>query len=161
LAHPMFGMDHLLAMVAIGLWAVQLGGRALWMVPGAFVLAMAVGGTMGMNGVALNGAETGIAMSVLILGLFILAAVRMPLWAGALIAGLFAICHGHAHGTGMPGAASGGLYAMGFMLATALLHGCGIALGLSAGKFADTRLVRIAGAAVMMIGAFLWLGPLE
>lgn len=159
LEHPFVGFDHVLAMVAVGLWAVQLGGRALWMVPASFVTAMAIGGAMGVNGVALVGAETGIAMSVLMLGLFILATVRMPVWAGSLIAGLFAICHGHAHGTEMPVDASALVYALGFMVSTALLHGAGIAAGSLTGKYADTRLVRLAGAAVMMIGAFLWLGP--
>src|SRR5580698_8957387 len=118
-AHPLHGLDHILAMVAVGLWAAQLGGRAKWLVPASFVSVMALGGALGMAGVAIPFAEQGIFASVLILGVLIAASVRLPLAASMSIVGLFALCHGHAHGTEIPAAASGFNYALGFVLATA------------------------------------------
>src|SRR5579863_3698485 len=105
-AHPLSGLDHVLAMVAVGLWAAQLGGRALWLVPASFVGFMTLGGALGMAGVHLPMVEAGILASVLILGILIAAAAQLPLAASVAVTGLFAIFHGHAHGTEIPLAAS-------------------------------------------------------
>lgn len=154
--HPLSGLDHILAMVAVGLWAAQLGGRALYLVPSAFVSLMAVGGAMGMAGVQLPMVEAGILASILVLGLLIAAAVRLPVAAGMAIVGLFALFHGHAHGTELPAAATGVTYAAGFILATVLLHACGIGLGLLAQKKLPAPAVRFAGVAIMIAGVCLY-----
>jgi urease accessory protein len=153
--HPLSGLDHILAMVAVGLWAAQLGGRALYLVPTAFVSLMAFGGAMGMAGVPLPMVEAGILASILVLGLLIAAAVRLPVAAGMAIVGLFALFHGHAHGTELPAAATGMTYALGFILATVLLHVCGIGLGLLAQKKLPAPAVRFAGVAIMIAGVCL------
>ncbi|MEO6054363.1 MAG: HupE/UreJ family protein, partial [Chthoniobacterales bacterium] len=115
--HPLTGLDHICAMLAVGLWAAQMGGRAIWAVPLTFVSVMAVGGMLGMSGIALPFTEQGIILSVLTLGVLIAASARLPLVASMIIVGLFAIFHGHAHGAEMPETASGVLYAGGFILA--------------------------------------------
>lgn len=156
LAHPLTGLDHVLAMVAVGLWAAQLGGRALWAVPAAFVGAMAAGGALGAAGVALPLAELGIAASLVVLGLLVAFGSRLPLLAAAPLVGLFALCHGHAHGTELPEAASMLGYGAGFIAATALLHGIGLALGLLLQGRGATRLLRLGGAGIATAGgAFL------
>lgn len=137
LIHPFTGLDHLAAMVGVGIWAVQRGGRALWALPLTFVLVMSIGGLLGMMGLSLPFVEPGIAASVLVLGIFIAAAVRLPLIASTLLVGLFAIFHGHAHGAEMPETASGLAYGLGFVMATMLLHCSGICLGLFAQKKAS------------------------
>ncbi len=157
LAHPIGGPDHLLAMLGVGLWAAQRGGRALWLVPLAFVSVMAIGGLLGMAAVSLPLVERGIVASVLILGILIAAAVELPLAASVLIVGLFALLHGHAHGAEMPTTASGLSYGVGFILATALLHLCGIGLGLLAQKAGSPRLIRYAGGAIAVCGVVLML----
>ena len=157
LAHPLTGLDHILAMVAVGIWAAQRGGRSLWAVPLAFVSVMALGGMFGMMGGALPFEETGIAMSVLILGILIAASVRLPLPAGVLIVGLFALFHGCAHGAEMPATSSGLAYGMGFMLATAGLHLGGISLGLIARRHGSPQLVRYTGGAIAVCGIYLCL----
>jgi urease accessory protein len=154
--HPLTGIDHLCAMIAVGLWAAQTGGRAIWAVPLAFVSVMLLGGASGMTGVHFPFAETGIAVSVLMLGVFIAAAVRLPLPASILIAGLFALCHGYAHGAEMPTTASALGYAGGFALTTALLHVAGIALGVGIEKIASLKFVRFAGGAIALCGIGLW-----
>ncbi len=128
--HPLGGLDHALAMIAVGLWAAQLGGRAVWLVPATFVVVMLAGGALGASGLAWPVLELGIVGSVLLLGLMIAAAVRVPTWLGMALVGLFALCHGYAHGSEMP-AGAGALYVVGFAAATALLHGVGVALGLA------------------------------
>src|SRR5262249_29766957 len=155
LAHPIHGLDHILAMVAVGLWAVQLGGRARWLVPASFVSVMALGGVLGMAGVAMPFAEQGIFASVLILGVLIAAAVRRPLAASMGLVGLFALCHGHAHGMEMPGTSAALAYGAGFVLATVLLHATGIATGLVIQRFAEARWVRATGVAICAGAAFL------
>jgi urease accessory protein len=152
--HPLLGLDHLLAMVAVGLWAAQLGGRAVWRVPAAFVAALAAGASLALAGVPLPAVEPGIMASVLALGLLVAFAVRLPSWAGMAVVALFALCHGHAHGAEMPQAAHPLLYGLGFVLASVLLHGVGIGLGLGAGRLAVPTLTRVAGAAVASVG--LW-----
>jgi urease accessory protein len=144
-------------MVAVGLWAAQLGGRARWLVPASFVSMMTVGGALGMMGVNLPLVETGILVSVLVLGILIAAAARLPLAASMAVVGLFAIFHGHAHGAELPAAASGISYALGFLLATAGLHACGLGLGLLAQKRIHAPALRYAGAAIALTGICLCL----
>ena len=156
-SHPLTGIDHLCAMIAVGIWAAQTGGRAIWAVPLAFVSVMLLGGALGMGGVHFPFAETGIALSVLMLGVFIAAAVRLPVSVSILIVGMFALCHGHAHGAEMPATASVLGYAGGFALATALLHVAGIGLGVGMEKIASARFVRFAGGAIALFGIVLWI----
>lgn len=161
--HPIGGIDHVLAMVAVGLFAAQLGGRALWAVPATFVAVMAAGGTLGMAGVALPAVEVGIALSVLVLGLVVLAGRRWPLGLAMALVAVFAVFHGHAHGSEMPVDASGLSYGLGFMLATALLHLAGIGLGIGLGRLAATeggRLTQASGAAIALAGVVLLAGAL-
>jgi urease accessory protein len=150
-AHPLSGWDHLLAMIAVGLWAAQLGGRSRWLVPAAFVGVMTVGAVLGHYGLALPGVEQGIAASLLILGLLIAAAVRLPTAAGMAIVGLFALFHGVAHGAEMPATAGGLTYGAGFVAATVLLHAIGLGLGLALRN--QPKIARIAGGAVALAGA--------
>jgi urease accessory protein len=157
IGHPLGGVDHLCAMIAVGLWAAQCGGRALWAVPLAFVIVMALAGAVGMMGINLPLIEEGIVLSVITLGVFIAATVRLPLAASIVIIALFSLCHGHAHGMEMPGTASGLAYAAGFVLATAFLHACGIGLGVGIQKLASGTVVRFAGAVVALCGAGLWI----
>ena len=161
-AHPIGGWDHVLAMIAVGLWAAQLSNagnkRALWAVPLAFVTMMMAGGALGMAGMAMPGVETGITASVLILGVLVAAAVRLPLSASVAIVGAFALFHGHAHGTEMPTAASGLVYGAGFVLATILLHASGIGVGIGAQKLAKSQVtssLRFAGTAIALCGLML------
>ncbi len=155
--HPLGGLDHLCAMIAVGLWAAQMGGRAIWAVPLTFVSVMVLGGMLGMAQIQLPFIEQGIVASVLVLGVLIAAAVRLPLAASTAIVGLFAVCHGFAHGAEMPGAASGVLYALGFVVATTLLHSVGIAVGMGIQKVSQPVLVRFAGAAIVVCGLTIWL----
>jgi urease accessory protein len=129
LQHSLSGLDHLCAMLAVGLFAAQRGGRALWLVPLAFVGAMLLGGLLGASGVALPLVEQGILASVLVLGLLVAAAVRVPMAASVAVVGAFALLHGHAHGTEIPSTASGATYALGFTAAAAGLHLAGIGMG--------------------------------
>jgi urease accessory protein len=131
LEHPIGGLDHILAMVAVGLWAAQIGGKALWMVPSAFMLAMAGSSVMGHFGLPVPGIELGILASDFILGLLLLFAVRLPLAVSTGIVAILAIFHGYAHGAEMPSTASGLAYGLGFMVATATLHLAGIGMGLA------------------------------
>jgi urease accessory protein len=136
-AHPLGGLDHILAMVTVGILAWQLGGRAIWLVPASFVSLMAIGGTFGVAGEPLPWVELGIAASVVVLGTMVALGVKAPLATAMGIVGLFAIFHGYAHGSEMPLDASGGAYAAGFIAATALLHVVGIALGFLIGRIGD------------------------
>jgi urease accessory protein len=153
--HPLTGLDHLCAMIAVGLWAAQLGGRALWTVPLTFISVMAVGGAMGVAGVPMPFVEQGIAASVLILGLLIAAAINLPVTASAPIVGIFALFHGHAHGAEMPVSASGLSYGIGFILATAMLHAVGIGFGIGVQRISTARIVRFAGAAITACGVYI------
>ncbi len=128
-AHPFSGLDHLFAMLAVGIWAAQQGGRALWAIPLAFVGTLVAGGLLAINGIHLPLVEPGIAASLLVLGLLIATSARLPVSAGAALVGLFALWHGHAHGTELPEAASPAGYAIGFVIASVALHGIGILLG--------------------------------
>lgn len=155
LAHPFMGMDHILAMVAVGLWAVQLGGRAIWQVPCAFVAAMVLGGVMGVAGVGLPFVEHGILASVLVLGLLIAFAVRVPMIGGIVLVSLFAIFHGFAHGAEMPASNSQLNYIAGFAISTAILHGVGMGMGGLIRKIGRVQWLRIAGAAIAIMGTVL------
>jgi len=155
LAHPTSGLDHVCAMLAVGLWAAQMGGRSVWVVPLTFVSVMALGGALPALGISLPFVEQGIVLSVLLLGVLIAAAVRLPLWLSSGMVGLFALWHGHAHGAEMPELASGIGYALGFMLVTALLHTIGIAFGLGMQRLARERLVHTAGAGIALCGVYL------
>lgn len=157
LDHPLHGLDHLLAMIAVGLWAAQLGGRAVWAVPASFVGVMALGGFMGAAGWNLPMVETGILLSVFLLGLLLVFAVRLPLWAGSGLVAFFALFHGYAHGAEMPHGASSALYAGGFVLATAALHSVGIGLGLALKNVPFAPALRIAGGMVLVGGAVVLL----
>jgi urease accessory protein len=135
--HPLGGVDHIIAMVAVGLLAARLGGRALWLVPASFVVTMAAAGLVGMAGVSLPYAETGIAISVFVLGAVAVFGFAMPLAAAMGLVAFFAVFHGYAHGAEMPETASGLAYGAGFVVATALLHGVGIGIGLVINQFSN------------------------
>jgi urease accessory protein len=147
-AHPFSGLDHLLAMFAVGLWAAQHRGRALWMIPLTFVGVMALGGIMGLSGVALPGVELGIALSVLVLGVLIATATKLQVTWGMALVGLFALCHGYAHGHEMPASVGAFPFSAGFIAATLILHALGIAAGLFLQK--QPRAIRWAGATMAL-----------
>ncbi|HEY2328731.1 MAG TPA: HupE/UreJ family protein [Verrucomicrobiae bacterium] len=157
LTHPLTGLDHICAMIAVGLWAAQRGGRACWFIPLVFVSVMSIGGMLGLAGIQIPFAEVGIIASVLILGVLVAAAVRLPLAVSSLIVGTFALFHGFAHGAEMPETASGLNYAWGFMFATACLHLCGVGLGLLAKEFAPEKTLRWTGGAIAACGLYLCL----
>ena len=150
--HPMLGWDHVIAMVAVGLWGAFLGMPALWVLPVVFPLVMAFGGALGVMGVPLPGVETGIAVSAIALGGMVAGAVRPPIWVAAVIVGSFAIFHGHAHGTELPNAADPVAFSLGFVIATGLLHLCGIAIGLLARWPAGIVAIRAMGGAIALGG---------
>jgi urease accessory protein len=155
--HPISGLDHILAMVAVGLWGAQLGAPAIWVLPVVFPMVMALGGMMGLMGIKLPGIELCIALSALALGFAVFREARPKLWIAAIIVGFFAIAHGHAHGTELPMGASGILYSIGFVMATGLLHALGIGIGLIHRWPAGRIALRFAGALVAMGGVFfLW-----
>lgn len=129
LAHPMGGLDHVLAMVAVGLWGAVLGSPAIWLLPIAFPILMAFGGLMGLMGWPLPAVEAGIALSSVVLGAMVLFRVRLPVVIAMLMVGAFALFHGHAHGTELPEGGNAMLYSMGFVVGTGLLHTMGIAFG--------------------------------
>ncbi|WP_324781102.1 HupE/UreJ family protein [Thiobacillus sedimenti] len=153
LAHPFMGLDHMLAMIAVGLWAAQLGGHARWAVPTSFVGAMGAGGALAWTGAVLPHVETGIALSVLVLGLLVATRRQWPVAAGAAIAAVFALFHGYAHGLEMPQVASPVLYALGFTVATMSLHAVGLAASV-----VGRRAMQLAGIAITAAGLTLVLG---
>lgn len=157
LRHPVSGLDHVLAMISVGLWGAQLGAPAIWLLPVTFPMVMAFGGMLGLAGVALPGVEAAIAVSGIALGLAVLTEWRPPLWLAALIVGFFAVFHGHAHGAELPPGADGILYSVGFVVATGTLHATGIGIGV-VHRWAWGRVaLRATGAAVACAGAwFLW-----
>lgn len=153
-AHPLSGLDHILAMVTVGLLAAQLGGRALWLVPASFVTVMALGGCLGVAGIGMPFVELGIALSVVVLGGVVAFGLATPVAVAMGLAGFFAIFHGYAHGAEMPGSAGGLAYGAGFIAATVLLHALGIAGGLLLGRTAQTNGAR----AIKCLGALASLG---
>jgi urease accessory protein len=154
-SHPLFGADHILAMVAVGLWAALIGGRALWLVPSAFVGTMLVGFALALSGVSLPFVEPAILASVVALGRLVALAVRLPTALSAVVVGLFALFHGYAHG-GELGGAGAGSFALGFALSTAILHGLGLVLGRSLGG--SGLLPRLLGGATALGGLALMVG---
>jgi urease accessory protein len=152
LAHPLFGPDHVVAMVAVGLWGAFLGRPAIWLLPVIFPLVMALGGALGILGLPLPYVELGIAVSAIVLGLMVLAAARPPLWIAAALVGAFAIFHGHAHGTELPAGTDPIAYSLGFVIATGCLHLSGIAFGLLARWPAGRIAVRTTGGAIAVAG---------
>jgi len=157
LSHPVSGLDHVLAMVAVGLWGAQLGPPAVWLLPVAFPMVMALGGTLGLVGVHLPGVEIGIALSAIGLGAAVLFEAKPKLGVAAALVGFFAIFHGHAHGTELPPGANGLLYSIGFVVATGLLHLAGIGIGTIHRWPAGRTALRWTGALVALAGlAFLW-----
>ncbi len=155
-AHPLSGMDHLLAMLAVGLWAAQRGGRARWLAPLAFLSVMTLGGVLGMTLAApIPWLDQAIAASVLVMGIFIATTVRLPLGTAVGLIGLFALFHGYAHGVEMPATVSGWCYGAGFIVATAGLNLFGLGLGLTAQKIRSTPVIRCAGGIIAGCGAYL------
>jgi urease accessory protein len=155
--HPLSGLDHVTVMIAVGLWAVQKGGRVVWAWPAAFVTVMLIGGAVGMTHVPVPFVEPAILASLVTLGLMVGLAIDLPVSAGVAIIAGFAFFHGHAHGTEIAAGAGGLEYTAGFAVATALLHGVGIAAAIAAGaRFRG--LVRVVGAACVALGAGLAFG---
>lgn len=157
LSHPFSGADHILAMVGVGLWATLLGGRAVWAVPAAFLIAMMIGFAAALAGTPLPFVEPTIAASVVILGLLALVALQVPTYVGMAVVGFFALFHGYAHGGELGGA--GALpFMAGFVLATAMLHGIGVAIGLGAARFGGAFVTRLAGGLAALGGLWLFVG---
>jgi urease accessory protein len=162
-AHPWTGVDHVLAMVAVGIWAAQQGGRKIWILPLLFVGGMLAGAALAWSGIALPWVEGAVATSVVVLGCLVASLARLPLALGGALVGLLAVFHGHAHGT-EAGAAQAVELAAGFALATLLLHGIGIAAGLALSRGSRTRSPRgrlafgLGGAAIAAIGLALLAG---
>lgn len=155
--HPISGLDHVLAMIAVGLWGAQLGAPAIWLLPVAFPMVMAVGGMLGLMGIPIPGIEYGIALSALLLGAAVMFEVRPPLGVAAALVGFFAVFHGHAHGTELPPGQSALLYSIGFVIATGSLHALGIGIGTVHRWAWGQRALRLAGGLVTIGGAFfMW-----
>jgi len=159
LSHPLFGPDHVAAMVAVGLWGAFLGPPAIYILPVVFPLVMAFGGVLGILGAPLPGVEIGIAVSAAVLGMVVALAARPPLWVAGVLVGAFAIFHGHAHGAELPPGADALAYSAGFVIATGCLHLCGIAFGLLARWPMGRIAVRTAGGAIAIAG-LMFLGRL-
>jgi urease accessory protein len=156
--HPLMGLDHMLAMLGIGIWAVQLGKRATWLVPAAFVAVMIAGAGLARSGIAMPMVEVGIAGSVLVIGTLIALGTRLPVGLAMSLVGLFALFHGHAHGTELPGFAHPAAYGAGFVAATALLHAGGVGMASVVRRQAARLPFRIAGAMMAAVGGGLLLG---
>jgi urease accessory protein len=159
-AHPLSGLDHIAVMVAVGLWATLKGGRALWVWPAAFVGVMVIGGALGMAHVAVPLVARGILASVVALGLMVALAVDLPVAAGAAIVSVFALLHGHAHGTEVVETMSSAEYMAGFALATATLHLIGVGFAQTMQRAQLRPLIRTAGAVCVLVGAGLYAGVL-
>lgn len=157
LSHPVSGLDHVLAMISVGLWGAQLGAPAVWALPVTFPMVMAVGGFLGLVGVPLPGVEVGVAASAILLGAMVMTEARPPLPVAAALVAFFAIFHGYAHGAELPPGQSGLTYSIGFVMATGCLHGVGIAIGLAHRWPAGRVALRAAGAIVVLAGVyFVW-----
>ena len=156
--HPLMGLDHMLAMLGVGVWAAQLGKRATWLVPAAFVAVMIAGAGLALSGIAMPMVEFGIAGSVLVIGALIAFGTRMPVGLAMSLVGLFALFHGHAHGTELPGFAHPAAYGAGFVTATALLHAGGLGIAFLVRRHAARLPFRIAGAMMAAVGGGLLLG---
>ena len=157
--HPLLGWDHVVAMIAVGLWGAFLGAPAIWVLPVTFPLVMTIGGALGVMGVPLPGVEIGIALSAIVLGAMVAFAARPPLWVAAILVAAFAVFHGHAHGVELPSAADPIAYSLGFVVATGLLHLAGIAIGLVVRWRHGKRLVQACGVAISIAGVVFLLKP--
>ena len=157
LQHPISGVDHVVAMIAVGLWGAQLGAPAIWLLPVAFPMVMAMGGMLGLIGLPLPGTEIGIAASAILLGGAVMSEARPPLTVAAVVVAFFAVFHGYAHGAELPPGQNGLLYSMGFVMATGCLHAAGISVGLIHRWLWGQTVLRVAGGAVALAGAFfMW-----
>ena len=156
--HPVSGFDHVLAMIAVGLWGAQLGAPALWILPVVFPMMMAMGGMLGLMGIPIPGVEVGIAVSAIVLGFMVLTEARLKIQLAMAIVAFFAIFHGHAHGTELPAGQSGLLYSIGFVAATGCLHGAGITIGLIHRWPAGRLVLRGAGSLVCAAGIYFLVG---
>ena len=154
LLHPVTGLDHLVAMVAVGIWGAQLGAPAIWVLPITFPLVMAVGGVLGVLKIPLPMPEVIIAVSALILGLAVATRLRIPFTAAAIVVAVFAIFHGYVHGAELPGSANPLAYGVGFVTATGLLHLCGIAIGTLTRWSAGERVIQGLGAGIAGLGCY-------
>lgn len=154
LTHPLFGMDHVVAMIAVGLWGGQLKQPAIWLLPVTFPIVMAFGGMLGSRGVPIPSVEIGIAVSAIVLGAMVAFSLRPPLWIAVTLVGVFAIFHGHAHGTELPEAATPLAYGAGFVISTGLLHAAGILVGLVIYWPVGAKMVRVMGAAIAGAGVY-------
>ena len=153
IVHPVLGYDHLLAMLSVGIISAQIGGRAIWTVPATFVSVMAVGGVLGLINIGLNVTELGIAVSLVILGLVIAAERKIPTLIVMIGVGFFAIFHGYAHGTEMPDTAEPFLYALGFLVGTALIHVAGVVSGDISRHYERGKVfLRVGGALNALVG---------
>jgi urease accessory protein len=153
-AHPLTGPDHFLAMFAVGLWSAQMGGRLVWSLPVTFPMIMVIGGFLGMTGLPLPGVEIGIALSILALGGAIVFAWRPAEWMALILIAYFGLCHGYAHGVELPLATDPADYAIGFVLATGMIHLFGIGVGTALGKLMQGRLSRALGAVIASGGIY-------
>ncbi len=153
--HPVFGLDHVVAMVAVGIWGAQLGPPAIWVLPVTFPLVMAFGGVLGGMGVPIPGIEIGIAIS---LGCMVALAARPPLWVAAVLVGIFAIFHGYAHGAELPGSANAIAYAVGFVVATGCLHALGILIGVAKRWPIGAKALRACGVVIAGCGVYFLSG---
>jgi len=161
LVHPVLGYDHLLAMLSVGMISAQIGGRAIWTVPATFVSVMAVGGVLGLINIGLNVTELGIAASLVILGLFIAAERKIPTLIVMIGVGFFAIFHGYAHGSEMPDTAEPVLYALGFLVGTALIHIAGVVIGDISRHYESGKIaLRVGGALIAVVGLLFIFGIL-
>jgi urease accessory protein len=160
MSHPVSGLDHVVAMIAVGLWGAQLGMPAIWILPVAFPMLMAAGGMLGLVGMPVPGVEIGIALSAVVLGALVLGRKRLPLAAAVVIVGFFAIFHGHAHGTELPTGQNALLYSLGFVSATGLLHAVGIAIGLIQRWELGSKVLRGAGGLVLIAGLYFLSGAI-
>ena len=160
LTHPLLGPDHVIAMVAVGLWGAQLGQPAIWVLPVTFPLVMAFGGVLGLLGVPMPAIEIGIALSAVVLGAMVMFAARPPLWVAGVLVGVFAIFHGYAHGAELPEAASALAYSLGFVIATGGLHALGILVGTINRWRVGAHGLRVGGGVIALAGAWFLVGHL-
>lgn len=160
IAHPVLGLDHVVAMIAVGMWGAQLGAPAIWVLPVTFPLVMALGGALGALGVPIPGIEIGIAVSAIALGAMVLLAARPPLWIAALLVAVFAVFHGHAHGAELPESVNVIAYSIGFVVATGALHALGILIGVIHRWPAGAKALRAGGGVIAAFGLYFLAGHL-